>query len=267
MGQLEGKIVLVTGAGRGLGHGVSRGLAGHGATVLAVSRTVSELDELVDQVRAKGGEIERFSVDLGQPQAVADLARQVLDRYGRIDALINNAAILRNVPFLDMSAEQFDETIEVNLMAPVRLIRAFLPTMLEQGHGAIINVSSRAGVQPFEKETDYCAAKYGMEGFSYSLAMELQPRNISVNVVSPGYSIKPTSITAAEFETWPEERKAKYLDPIDMADGFAFLALQGGDGVTGQRFNAYELSERVRTEGWDWNLKETAQDGPVEGVS
>lgn len=176
----------------------------------------------------------------------------MVERYGRLDALINNAAILRNRSFLDLTAEEFDETIEVNLMAPIRLIRAFLPTMLAQGYGAIINVSSRAGIQPFALETDYCAAKYGLEGFSFSLAIELQPKNISVNVVSPGYRIKPTSVTAEEFASWPEERRAEYRDPIDMADGFAYLALQDGSGVTGQRFNAFDLAEKVRQNGWDW---------------
>ncbi|MDI3341350.1 MAG: SDR family oxidoreductase [Sphaerobacter sp.] len=252
MNRLEGRVVLITGAGRGLGHGVARGLVRYGATVIGVSRTVSELEALAAEIREAGGEIDTPSVDLSQPAEIEALAQRVIERYGRLDALINNAAILRNRPFLDLTAEEFDETIEVNLMAPVRLIRAFLPTMLAQGHGAIINVSSRAGIQPFENETDYCAAKYGLEGFSFSLAIELQPKNISVNVVSPGYRIKPTSVTAEEFARWPEERRAEYRDPIDMADAFAYLAVQDGSGVTGQRFNAFDLAERVRQEGWDW---------------
>ena len=253
MGRLTGQVVLITGAGRGLGHGAARGLASHGATVLAVSRTVSELDALAETVRGNDGQIETFPVDLGRPVAVDELIRDVLDRYGRVDTLINNAAILRNKPFVEMTAAEFDETIEVNLQAPVRLIRGFLPGMRSRGRGAIINVSSRAGVQPFENESDYCAAKYGLEGFSFSLSMELKPANISVNVVTPGFSIKPTSVTMAEFEQWDDERRARYRDPVGMADGFAFLALQDGKGITGQRFNAFDLSEKVRNTGWDWS--------------
>ena len=253
MGRLTGQVVLVTGAGRGLGEGVARGLAGHGATVLAVSRTLSELEMLEQTVRDAGGAIEIFSVDIGNSSAIDALLQDVLARYGRIDTLINNAAILRNTRFDSITAGEFDETIEVNLLAPVRLIRGVLPSMRSRGRGSIINVSSRAGVQPFANETDYCAAKYGLEGFSLSLALELKPENISVNIVTPGYSIKPTSVTVAEFERWDPERRAHYRDPIDMADGFAFLALQDGSGITGQRFNAYELSERVRNVGWDWD--------------
>ena len=253
MGRLDGTIALITGAGRGLGHGVARGLAAHGAVVLAASRTRSELDDLAAAVTAAGGTIETHPTDLGRAEEVDRLAATVLDRHGRVDVLINNAAILRMTPFRDLAAEAFDETIAVNLLAPVRLIRAFLPRMVERGRGAIVNVTSAAGVRGFVDETDYCASKFGLEGFSYSLAMELQPLNVSVNLVGPGYRIKPTSVTAAEFAGWPPERRAEYRDPIAMADAFAFLALQDGGGITGQRFNAFELAERVRNDGWDWH--------------
>ena len=263
MRELRGKTVLVTGAGRGLGHGVARGLAGYGATVLAVARTEPELAELAGTVRATGGAIETFIADLARPDAISALVDGVLGRYGGVDALINNAAILRMTPFLDLSADAFDETIAVNLLAPVRLTRALLPAMLERGGGAIVNVSSAAGIRAFADETDYCAAKFGLEGFSYSLALELASRNVSVNLVSPGYRIKPTSVTAAEFAAWPPERQAEYRDPIDMADAFAFLALQRPreGGLTGQRFNAFELAEQVRREGWDWHCRQAGDAG------
>jgi 3-oxoacyl-[acyl-carrier protein] reductase len=256
--KLKDHIALVTGAGRGLGHGVARGLAAHGATVLAVSRTCSELDELESTVRSSDGQIETFPVDIGSRESINVLADEILEKYGRIDSLINNAAVLRMKSFLDLTEQEFDETIDVNLLAPVHLARRFLPAMIENGRGAIINVSSGAGVRGFVDETDYCATKFGLEGFSFSLAMELEASNISVNLMSPGYRIKPTSITAAEFETWSEEDRAIFRDPIDMADGFAFLCLQDGQGVTGQRFNAWELSEKVRNEGWNWHQGDAA---------
>lgn len=250
-GALAGKTVLVTGAGRGLGHGVARGLAGYGATIIASARTASELNELAGTVRATGGDIETIVADLSAPSETAHLAEHVLTRYGGVDALVNNAAILRMTPFFDLQEDEFDETIEVNLLAPVRLIRALLPAMLARGRGAIVNVSSAAGIRPFADETDYCAAKYGLEGFSSSLAMELAPRNVSVNLVTPGYRIKPTSVTAAEFAAWPAERQAEFRDPIAMADAFAWLAMQypAEGGVTGKRFDAFELAEEVRRTG------------------
>ena len=148
---LAGKTVLVTGAGRGLGHGVARGLAGYGATVIAVARTEMELAELAETVRASGGEIETIIADLASPAQTARLAADVTTHYGGVDALVNNAAVLRMTPFLDLAEEDFDETIEVNLLAPVRLIRALLPGMVERGRGAIINVSSAAGMARVRK--------------------------------------------------------------------------------------------------------------------
>jgi len=262
---LQGKTILITGAGRGLGHGVVRGLAGYGAAVLGVARTEPELLDLATTVGESGGLFETYVADLSQPKTVDTLASKVVERHGGVDAIVNNAAILRMIPFVDLDASDFDETIEVNLLAPVRLTRAFLPAMRERGRGAIINVSSAAGIRPFANETDYCAAKYGLEGFSYSLAMELSPLNISVNLVSPGYPIKPTSVTAAEFAAWPAERRNDYRDPIDMADAFAYLALQfpREGGITGRRFDAFELAEEVRRKGWngDWQPSLAVQEG------
>ncbi|MGH2616179.1 MAG: SDR family NAD(P)-dependent oxidoreductase, partial [Thermomicrobiales bacterium] len=264
---LAGKTVLVTGAGRGLGHGVARGLAAYGVVVVAVARTEPELQELAETVRSAGGEIETVVADLASPEETANLAADVIVRHGGVDAVINNAAILRMTPFLDLSADDFDETIAVNLLAPVRLTRALLPAMLERGRGAIVNVSSAAGIRPFADETDYCAAKYGLEGFSYSLALELAPKNVSVNLVSPGYRIKPTSVTAAEFAAWPAERQGEFRDPIDMADAFAFLAVQypREGGVTGQRFDAFELAEEVRRTGWTGDRRQGLPER--EGIS
>jgi NAD(P)-dependent dehydrogenase (short-subunit alcohol dehydrogenase family) len=235
--------------------------------VVAVARTKPELQELATTVRSAGGQIETTVADLASPKEIASLAAELITRHGGVDTIVNNAAILRMTSFLDLPADAFDETIAVNLLAPVRLTRALLPAMLERGRGAIINVSSAAGIRPFAEETDYCAAKYGLEGFSFSLALELAPRNVSVNLVSPGYLIKPTSITAAEFASWPAERRATYRDPIDMADAFAFLAVQYPQegGVTGQRFDAFELAEQVRHMGWiDHRRRHSAE---REGVS
>lgn len=257
--RLLGQTVVVTGAGRGFGAGIARRMAQHGAQVIATALEADELRDLAAQIEMEGGSVATYPVDLADPAALDVFAAAVLARFGRVDTLVNNAALLRMRSFTDISAAEFDETIAVNLLAPVRLTRAFLPAMLAHGRGALINVTSAAGVRPFVDETEYCAAKYGLEGFSFSLAMELQPQNISVNLVSPGYRIKPTSVTAAEFAAWPPERRAEYRDPIDMADAFAFLALQDGGGVTGQRFNAWELTERVHRDGWDWPARVTAK--------
>jgi len=250
MSKLAGQTILITGAGRGLGHGVARGLAAHGAHVVAAARTASELQELETTITAAGGAITTYQVDLADESAVNHLASLALERFGTINTLINNAAVLRMRSFLELPPHEFDATIAINLLAPVQLCRALLPSMIDAGRGSILNVTSAAGIRGFVDETDYCASKFGLEGFTYALALECQPLNISVNLVSPGYRIKPTSVTAAEFESWPEERRAEFHDPLSMADAFAWLATQDGSGTTGQRFNAWELAERVRTVEW-----------------
>jgi NAD(P)-dependent dehydrogenase (short-subunit alcohol dehydrogenase family) len=122
--------------------------------------------------------------------------------------------------------------------------------------GSIINVSSRAGVEGFPLETAYCASKFGLEGFSRALAMELREYNIAVNTITPGgvsygVRIKPTSVTQAQYDALDEREKASWQDPMLLTEAFVYLAFQDAGGVTGERIHAYPLSERIRQEGWD----------------
>jgi NAD(P)-dependent dehydrogenase (short-subunit alcohol dehydrogenase family) len=249
-GRLAGQCALVTGAGRGLGYAVARGLAAHGARVLAVARGAQELAELAREIRADGGEIATRQADLADGNVIETLARDALNRFGRFDTLINNAAVLRTKPFRELTAAEFEHTLAVNLLAPVRLTRALLPTMVERRRGAIINVTSAAGNTPYQDEVDYCASKYGLEGFSLALALELDGTGVGVNLLAPGMAIKPTSLSTAEFNAWPPERRAEYRDPADMVDAFVWLA--DAPDVTGQRFDGFELAELVHRHGWGW---------------
>lgn len=237
--KLTGKIALVTGAGRGLGHAIARRFLAEGAHIVAVARTASELAALA----APGpGEIETIQADLSSSDEMDRLSAAILERHGRLDVLVNNAAVLRMTAFVDLAADAFNETIAVNLLAPVQLTRAFLPGMIARGSGAIINVTSRAGIEGFELETDYCAAKFGLEGFTRSLALEIDGSGVSTSLVTPGRSIKPTSVTAAEWKGWPEERKAEYTDPMQLTNAFVHLALADPTEISGKRFSAWELS-------------------------
>lgn len=256
---LRGKIALVTGAGRGLGQAVALAYGRQGAQVVAVSRTQSELDSAVQKIEAEGGKVVALSLDLARDEAVREMVSRTLDAFGRVDVVVNNAARLPLYAFDEMNMENWDRTMAINLRAPVPTCKLLLESMKAQGGGSIINVSSAAGVKGFERETDYCASKFGLEGFSYALALEVQKYNIAVNIVAPGGGktsarIKPTSMTQAQFDALSDEDKARWADPIVMTDAFVFLALQDGSGVTGKRFGAMGLSEQIQEQGWDLKL-------------
>ena len=253
---LATQVVVVTGAGRGWGHSVCRMMARHGAKVVATSEVEHELRDLQSSVRDEGSDIEIAVVDLTDRGATASFAAGVLERHGRVHTLVNGAAILRNTHFLDLTQDQVETTLEVMLLAPMRLIRAFTPGMIAAGRGSIINISSRAARMPFPGEAEYCAAKFGLEGFSYAIAEEFKPHNISVNLLTPGKDIgdrpiKPTSVTAAEFAAWPEERRARYRDSMELTEAFVYLALQDARSLTGRRFSASALSRTIREHGFE----------------
>jgi NAD(P)-dependent dehydrogenase (short-subunit alcohol dehydrogenase family) len=257
---LKDKIALVTGAGRGLGQAVALAYARQGAQVIAVARTQSELDRTAEIIRAEGGQVLTMSLDIAHEEAVRQMAEKTLREFGRLDVLVNNAGRLPLKAFAEMSVADWDRTLAVNLRGPVLACKFFLANMRANGRGSIINVSSNAGVKGFVLETDYCASKFGLEGFSQALALELQPDNIAVNILnlarldSP-LRIKPTSVTQAQYDRLSQQEQAQWQDPLLLTEAFVFLALQDGRGVTGERIYAYELSEQIRREGWEFRYE------------
>jgi NAD(P)-dependent dehydrogenase (short-subunit alcohol dehydrogenase family) len=256
VGSLQDQVALITGAGRGLGQAVAVAYAREGAQVIAASRTAGELARTKDLAEAEGGRCETLLADVSQEQAMRDLAGHVLSGYGRLDVLVNNAGVLPLKTFEELTVAEWDNAIAVNLRGPMLGCKFFLEAMKQQGGGSIINVSSGAGVKPFERESVYCASKFALEGFTRTLALELKRYNIASNTITPGSlpgggAIKPTSITQAEFDALSEEQRARWRDPMILTEAFIFLARQRGDGVTGRRISAAELSEQIRRVGYD----------------
>jgi len=259
MNRLNEKVILVTGSGRGFGRGIAYSYALQGAKVVSVSRTVKELKDLENEASKKGGEILTIPTDLSKEDAIYSLRDKVLETYGRLDAIVNNAATSPWKLFDDMSLELWDRTIAVNLRAPFVLSKAFLETMKNQGYGSIVNVTSGSSNRGFVAETAYCPSKYGIEGLTQCLALELQPLNIAVNSLGvgapPGQRLKPTELTLEEARNMPVEIREKYADDESMAEYFgeawAFLALQDAHGVTGQRLGSRELADYLRRNGWE----------------
>jgi NAD(P)-dependent dehydrogenase (short-subunit alcohol dehydrogenase family) len=253
---MKDQVVLITGAGRGWGRGIAQQFGRQGAKVIAVSRTQAEIDLTVAAVQAENSIIEGLSVDVSDDAAMHQLKDYVLGKYGRLDVLVNNAAVMLFKTFEESTQAEIDRVLEINLRAVLLGCKLFLEPMKAQGGGALINVSSRAGVMPFEKETVYCAAKYALEGFTKSLAQEIAQYNISTNTITPGgkasgKTLKPTSMTQADYDALSPQEQARYGDPILYSEAFVYLGLQRGDGLTGARVEAYELSKRIRQEGYN----------------
>ena len=259
MKRLKDKVILLTGSGRGFGRSMAYAYALEGANVVITSRTRKELKSLESAIKNKGGESYTITADISDVQDIYRLKDAVIDRYGHLDALVNNAATSPWKLFEDMEVEDWDKTIFVNLRAPFILSKAFLPVMKRQGKGSIVNVTSASAQVGFVAESGYCPSKFGLEGLTQCLAMELYKYNIAVNsvgVAAPeGKRLKPTELTLEEAEKMPETVKELYADDDSMAEEFTnawvFLALQDAHGVTGQRFGTRQLEEYLKTNGWE----------------
>lgn len=249
-GRLVGKNVLVTGSGRGFGQSMAVAYAIEGAHVISTSRTWSELKNTEEYIRTVGGRVSTIPCDLSDDESIKALTVAV-DEVGGLDVLVNNAATSPWKVFGDMDMTDWDLTMAVNLRAPFQLIKLLYQGMQERGGGSIINVSSGSARMGFMAESAYCPSKFGLEGLTQCLAMELKQFNIAVNSLNvsapPGFRLKPTDLTEEDALKVPEEVRARYASVDSMVDNFrdawTFLALQKGDGITGQRFRTRNLAE------------------------
>ena len=258
MKSIKDRVILVTGSGRGFGRAMAYTYALEGAKVVAAARTKEELDDLAKVVRSKGGEILTVQTDLTKDDAINKLRDKTLNTYGRLDTLVNNAATSLWKTFEEMSVQEWDFSMAVNLRAPFILSKAFFETMRKQGEGSIINVTSRSAEVGFVAEIAYCPSKYGIEGLTQCQALELKQYNIAVNSLNvaspPGKRLKPTELTLAQAKKMPKEIRDAYADDESLyaafKDAWIFLAVQDANGVTGQRIGTQELAEYLKRNPW-----------------
>lgn len=249
-GVLAGKVTLVTGAGRGFGAGIALGLAHEGARVCVTDVDEAELAATAAEIAASGAEALPLGVDVRDLAAMEGAVAACVARWGRLDAVVSNAAIMPLVPFEETTPELWRRMMDVNLTGVYNGARAAWPQLKAQGGGHLIAIASGASLRGFRDEVAYCAAKHALEGFTKALAIEAEPHNIAVNTMGPGKIIKPTSITRAELQRVPAEQRAAWADPADLARAFAWLIAQPPARFTGLRFDAGPLADTVAAEGY-----------------
>src|SRR5215469_4698302 len=171
--QLNGKVALITGAGRGIGKAIAIGFAREGADIVAMSRTLAQVDETAREVKALGRRALAIVADVSRLNDVRSMAKQVQHSFGGLDVLVNNAALRMNqlgkkdsytIPFAELTIEGWDNAINVNLRGPFLFIRDHLPLILKSGGGSIINISAGGGKRVMEGRVPYCASKFGPRG-------------------------------------------------------------------------------------------------------
>ena len=186
--RMESKRVLVTGSGTGIGRGVALEFAREGAAVvLHYAHSEAGAASAVDEIRSAGGTAEAFQADLADIEQVRALASQAIEFLGGLDVLVNNAGITMNKPFLQVTPEQFDTLYDVNIRGMYFLTQAAVPTMIEQGNGAVINLTSVHAFAGMTEHTIYAGTKAAIVGFTRVLALELATKGVRVNAIAPGW--------------------------------------------------------------------------------
>jgi acetoacetyl-CoA reductase len=237
VGTLKEAVVVVTGASRGLGRAIAEELSGGGAKVVVnYSRSKEPAEELVNQISESGGEAIAVQADVSDAEQAQKLIDQALERFNRVDVLINNAGINIDHTLRKLSVEDWDKVIQVDLNSAFYTVHAVLPHMTDQGGGKIINMSSFVGEAGNIGQANYSAAKAGLLGFTKTAAQELARFGITVNAIAPGF-IETDMVANIPEEAQQKLRKqvplGRFGKPEEVARAVRYL-IEDGDYITGQ---------------------------------
>jgi meso-butanediol dehydrogenase / (S,S)-butanediol dehydrogenase / diacetyl reductase len=250
---LNGQVAIITGAGRGIGRAIALCFGREGSSILIAARTQKEIDAVAAEINSQGGKATSLAADVSREsdcQAIVEAARK---QFGRVDILVNNAGILGPVKAVEeISLNEWNEVIAVNLRGAFLLSRLVLPEMYERGSGGIINISSVAAKAAFQWNSPYAASKAGLVGFTRTLAAEAARKGVRVNAICPG-PVPETEMSQAlgkaladRLHADPGELFKGFLERIlqgkpqtagDVADAALFLASSQSAAITGQTLN------------------------------
>lgn len=236
--RFENQVAVVTGAGRGIGRAIALRFAKEGASVACVSRTEENAKNVADELNGlRADSAKSYSIDVADHAAVQKAGTKILEDFGRADILVNNAGVTRDALAIRMSLEDWDAVIETNLRGAFSFTQALVRAMTKQRSGRIVNISSVIGLIGNAGQANYAASKAGLIGLSKSLARELASRNITVNVVAPGFVL--TDMTVGLSDDIKNSIHAKIPlgrtgTPEEIASAVAFLASPEAAYITGQ---------------------------------
>jgi len=232
--KLQDKVALITGGARGIGKAIASAYASEGAKLALCARTASELEQTVAEIRGLKADAEGWTCDVSLEEPVKEFVAKVQKRFGRIDVLVNNAGVMtRPTPMAELEIKKWDYTIAVNLRGPFLVTQAVLPIMMKQKSGSIINVSSMIGRGAYANFIAYATSKWGLEGFTQTLAAETRSSNIRVNSVDPGYiATKLTGYSGSK--------------PESVTEVFVYLASDEARGIKGKMLSSSGWKSQLR---------------------
>jgi NAD(P)-dependent dehydrogenase (short-subunit alcohol dehydrogenase family) len=246
--RLKDKVAIVTGAGRGIGKAIALAYAHEGANVVTISRTLSEIENTSEQIRANGRRAIAIRADVSNSGEVEDAVSLVIKEFGKVDILVNAAGIQGPIgPVVENDVNQWIQTVHVNLIGTFLCVRAVLPTMIKQGCGKIINFSGGGATSPRPYFTAYAASKGAVVHFTESLAEELKKHNVQVNAIAPGavntdmlnHVIKAGLLAGERELTKAHEQLKKGGTPLEKPVGLAiFLGSEDSGSISGKLISA-----------------------------
>lgn len=234
---LKGKIILVTGAGDGIGREAALTYARHGATIILLGRTVSKLEAVYDEITAAGG-AQPAIIPLDMKGATEthyrDMAATILDQFGRLDGLLHNASILGVLsPFEHIDLPTWNDIMQINVTAQFMMTKALLPALKAAPHGSVVFTSSGVGRQGRAHWGPYAVSKFATEGMAQILADEYENSTLRINVINPG-----ATRTAMRSRAYPAEDTSKLKTPADIMPVYLYLMCDDSVGMTGESLDA-----------------------------